>query len=224
VHLNRAVVLLSGGIDSCVTAIVAGQSYELATLHINYGQKTEQRELLSSRLISDFLGAKQRLEVDLSHLKQIGGSSLTSAQMELEHDVPQGIPLSYVPFRNAQLLAVAVSWAEVIGSSYIFIGATREDGSHYPDTTKEFFAEFNKVVEVGTRPQTHIQILTPLINLKKSEVIRQGWELGAPLHLTWSCYHNSISPCGVCLSCVRRLQAFAEAGIRDPIEYADRHP
>jgi 7-cyano-7-deazaguanine synthase len=216
-----AIVLVSGGIDSCVASAWASQSYELAVLHANYGQRTQQRELQASRDIANFFHAQARLEIDLLHLKQIGGTSLIDPHLELPQGEPesQACPTTYVPFRNAQLLAAAVSWAEVIGSNYIFIGVTYEDGAHYPDTTKEFLERFSKVVEAGTKPQTHIEIVAPLINLRKSEVVRLGQELGAPVGLTWSCYQNTVKACGTCLSCVRRLQAFEQAGIKDPIEY-----
>jgi 7-cyano-7-deazaguanine synthase len=215
-----AIVLVSGGIDSCVASAWASQSYELAILHVSYGQRTQQRELQASRDIADFFEARMTLESDLPHLKQIGGTSLIDPLLELPQGEPEsiGVPTTYVPFRNAQLLAVAVSWAEVVGAAKVIIGVTYEDGAHYPDTTKEFLERFNKVVEAGTKPQTHIEIVAPLINLRKSEVIRLGQELGAPLHLTWSCYRNTIKACGTCLSCVRRLQAFEQAGIKDHIE------
>ncbi len=221
---EKAVVLVSGGLDSCVTAAIAAQNYELAFLHMNYGQRTERRELQAFNDIADFYGVKQRLVVDVTHLKKIGGSSLTDASMEvtpanLEN---QEIPTSYVPFRNANILAIATSWAEVIGARKLFIGAVEEDSSGYPDCREEFFQAFNKVIELGTKPDTHITIETPIIHMKKWEIVKKGVELKAPLHLTWSCYQNEDEACGVCDSCALRLRGFQLAGIEDPIPYKVR--
>jgi 7-cyano-7-deazaguanine synthase len=221
---EKAVVLVSGGLDSCVTAAIAAQNYELAFLHMNYGQRTERRELQAFNDIADFYGVKQRLVVDVTHLKKIGGSSLTDASMEvtpadLEN---QEIPTSYVPFRNANILAIATSWAEVIGARKLFIGAVEEDSSGYPDCREEFFQAFNKVIELGTKPDTHITIETPIIHMKKWEIVKKGVELKAPLHLTWSCYQNEDEACGVCDSCALRLRGFQLAGVEDPIPYKVR--
>jgi 7-cyano-7-deazaguanine synthase len=221
-----AIVLVSGGMDSCVTAALANEEYLLAFLHVNYGQRTEARELTAFNDVADFYHADKRLVVSLEHLKVIGGSALTDTSIPVpELPTPNselritGIPITYVPFRNAHLLSIAVSWAEVIGASKIFIGAVEEDSSGYPDCRETFYRAFNKVIETGTKPETRIEIITPLIHMKKSEIVRRGAELGAPLHLTWSCYQNSEKACGRCESCALRLKGFREAGISDPIPY-----
>ncbi|MEW6685802.1 MAG: 7-cyano-7-deazaguanine synthase QueC [Candidatus Edwardsbacteria bacterium] len=214
-----AVVLVSGGLDSCVTAAIAAQKYSLAFLHINYRQRTEKRELKAFHQIADFYKVKHRLIVDANFFSQIGGSSLTDEKIP----VPPArfkkgiIPNTYVPFRNAYLLSVAVSWAEVVGASKIFIGAVEEDSSGYPDCRKKFYQAFNKLIVVGTKPETKISVVTPLIKIKKSKIVQKGLKLKAPLHLTWSCYQNNKVPCGICESCLLRLKGFQEAGVKDPI-------
>lgn len=207
--------------DSCVTAAIAANDYELAFLHVNYGQKTEKRELKAFNDISDFYGVTNRMVVDLKHLSFIGGSSLTDKNIEVSKaDLSnKEIPTSYVPFRNAHILSACVSWAEVINANAVFIGAVWEDSSGYPDCRPEFFTSFEKVVEVGTKPSTKIQIATPIINLTKKDVVLKGLELNAPLDLTWSCYQEEEEACGVCDSCALRLRGFQLAGIEDPIKY-----
>ncbi len=215
-----AIALVSGGMDSCVTAAIAGQDYELAMLHVNYGQKTELRELKAFHDIADFYDVEKRLIVNIDYLKHIGGSSLTDDTMEISTSgLSNEIPSSYVPFRNTHIIAMAVSWAEVIGAEKIFIGAVEEDSSGYPDCTKSYYEAYNKLIEVGTKPSTHIEIITPVIDMKKSEIVRKGMELCAPLHLTWSCYGHSELACGKCDSCLLRLRGFREAGVEDPIGY-----
>ena len=218
---KTAVVLVSGGMDSLVTAAIAGLEHELAFLHLNYGQRTEGRELKAFNDIADYYGVQKRLVVNVEYLSRIGGSSLTDAKMEvskadLEFD---GIPTSYVPFRNANILSIATSWAEVIGAEKIFIGAVEEDSSGYPDCREAFYDVFNRVVEIGTRPETHIRIETPIIHLKKHEIVSKGAELKTPFNLSWSCYQNEDKACGECDSCALRLCGFQLAGIEDPIEY-----
>ncbi|APF18079.1 exsB protein [Caldithrix abyssi DSM 13497] len=221
---DKAVVLVSGGLDSCVTAAIAAEKYEPAFLHLNYGQRTEKRELKAFNDIADYYSVTQRLVVDVSYLKQIGGSSLTDERIEVSKaDLQyQGVPTSYVPFRNANILAIATSWAEVIGATRIFIGAVEEDSSGYPDCREEFYAAFNKVIELGTRPETHIVIETPIIHLKKWQIVKKGLELSAPLDKTWSCYQSEDEACGVCDSCALRLRGFQMAGVDDPIPYRTR--
>lgn len=220
-----AVVLVSGGLDSCVTAAIANSlGYELAFLHLNYGQRTEKRELKAFNDIADFYKVKLRLVVNVEHLKIIGGSSLTDENIPIEKaDLKRrGIPSSYVPFRNANILSIAVSWAEVIGASKIFIGAVEEDSSGYPDCRKEFYKAFNEVIKLGTKAGVEgrpIEIVTPIIDMKKFEIVKKGVELGAPLHLTWSCYQREDKACGICDSCALRLRGFQLAGIDDPIPY-----
>jgi 7-cyano-7-deazaguanine synthase len=226
---RKAVVLLSGGMDSCVcTAIARGRhgAEKVALLHASYGQRTESREAKAFEDIADFYRVTQRLMVRLEHFRAIGGSALTDANIavpenQLEAPEPRGntIPVTYVPFRNAHFLSVAVSWAEAIGAGAIYIGAVAEDSSGYPDCRPEYYRVFQELIRVGTRPETEIEMVTPVIALKKSEIIRKGMELGAPLQLTWSCYQSSEEACGVCDSCLLRLRAFTEAGMLDPIPY-----
>ena len=224
----NAVVLLSGGMDSCVTAAIARESHDLALVHASYGQRTEQRERQAFDEIADFYGVSQRLAVQLDHLAKIGGSALTDTRIavpEAETAAPvpgNAIPSTYVPFRNAHFLAVAVSWAEVIGATAVFIGAVAEDSSGYPDCRPEYYRVFQQLVREGTRPETHIEIVTPVIAMRKWEIVKRGIELGAPLDRTWSCYQFEDAACGACESCRLRLSAFAEAGIGDPIAYRVR--
>ncbi|MBC7931624.1 MAG: 7-cyano-7-deazaguanine synthase QueC [Rubrivivax sp.] len=221
--LGLAVCLVSGGMDSCVTAAIAREENgELAFLHVSYGQLTEARERRAFLEIADFYGVARRLAVSIEHLARIGGSSLTDASIPVaEADLAsREIPTSYVPFRNAHLLATATSWAEVIGASRIYIGAVAEDSSGYPDCRPEFYEAFQRAIDVGTRPSTRIEIRTPVIRMRKAEIIRRGISLGAPLQLTWSCYKAESLACGRCDSCALRLRAFREAGLKDPISYA----
>jgi 7-cyano-7-deazaguanine synthase len=218
---DKAVVLLSGGMDSCVTAAIAREGHGLALVHASYGQRTERRERQAFEAIADFWGVAERLAVRLDHFRQIGGSALTDASIAVPENPPGAseIPPTYVPFRNAHFLSVAVSWAEVIGATSIFIGAVAEDSSGYPDCRPEYYRVFEELVRVGTRPETNIRLVTPVIGMRKSEIIRRGLGLGAPLDLTWSCYQSEDVACGVCDSCRLRLRAFAEAGVPDPIPY-----
>ena len=218
-----AVCLVSGGMDSCVTAAVAREENEgLAFLHVSYGQRTQARERRAFEELADFYKVTRRLVVSLEHLARIGGSSLTDASIPVsEADLSsQAIPTSYVPFRNAHLLSAATSWAEVIKATSVYIGAVAEDSSGYPDCRPEFYEAFQRAIDVGTRPETRVEIRTPVIHLRKSEIVRRGLELGAPLELTWSCYRAEALACGTCDSCALRLRAFREAGVTDPIPYA----
>ncbi len=227
--LRKAVVLLSGGMDSCVSTAIARERHgagNVALLHAGYGQRTQERERRAFEQIADFYVVRERLVVQLDHFRKIGGSALTDTKItvpENELGVPgpggSAIPVTYVPFRNAHFLSVAVSWGEVIGAGAIYIGAVAEDSSGYPDCRPEYYQVFQELIRVGTRPETQIEIVTPVIGLRKSEIIRRGIELGAPLHLTWSCYQNEDLACGACDSCLLRLRAFAEAGAPDPIAY-----
>ena len=216
-----AVVAVSGGLDSCVTAAIANEKYRLALAHINYGQRTEKRELKAFNDIADFYNVEKRIIIDFNHLAKIGGSSLTDSSIEVtKADLEnQEVPSSYVPFRNANILTACVSWAEVIKAEAIYIGAVSEDSSGYPDCRSEFFKAFETVINLGTKPETTIKIETPIINLYKSEIVKRGLELKAPLELTWSCYQSEDAACGVCDSCALRLRGFQQAGINDPIHY-----
>jgi len=226
---RKAVVLLSGGMDSCVCAAIARERHgagNIALLHAGYGQRTERRERRAFDDIAEFYGVRERLVVQLDHFRSIGGSALTDTRIavpenELGAKAPHGnsIPVTYVPFRNAHFLSVAVSWGEAIGARAIYIGAVAEDSSGYPDCRPEYYRVFQELIRVGTRPETQIEMVTPVITLKKSEIIRKGIELRAPLHLTWSCYQSEEAACGACDSCLLRLRAFAEAGVPDPVPY-----
>jgi 7-cyano-7-deazaguanine synthase len=219
-----AVVAVSGGMDSCVTAAIANEKFELAFAHINYGQRTENRELKSFNYIADFYNVNKRLIIDFTHLSTIGGSSLTDRNIEVtKADLAnKEIPSSYVPFRNANILSACTSWAEVLSASTIFIGAVYEDSSGYPDCRPTFFSAFERMIDEGTRPGTKIKIETPIINLSKAEIVKKGIGLNAPLELTWSCYQNEEEACGECDSCALRLRGFQEAGVEDPIPYKIR--
>ena len=223
-HREIAVVAVSGGMDSCVTAAIANENFDLAFAHINYGQLTEKRELKSFNDIADFYGVKKRLVIDHIHLSKIGGSSLTdkNIKVSLADLSNKEIPTSYVPFRNANILSACTSWAEVLEAKAIFIGAVYEDSSGYPDCRPEFYQAFEKVIHAGTKPSTKIRIETPIINLSKAEIVKKGIELKAPIELTWSCYQNEDEACGVCDSCALRLRGFQKAGIEDPIKYKTR--
>jgi len=202
--------------------MAAREADELAFLHVSYGQRTEARERQAFSDIADHYGVAKRLDVSIEHLAKIGGSSLTDENIAVSAaDLDnKEIPTSYVPFRNANMLSIAVSWAEVIGANAIYIGAVAEDSSGYPDCRPEFYASFQKVIETGTKPDTHIEIRTPIIHLTKAEIVLKGVELEAPLNLTWSCYRSNELACGTCDSCALRLRGFARAGEIDPIAYA----
>jgi len=217
-----AIILVSGGMDSCVTAAIANEENDdLAFLHISYGQRTEARERNAFNDIADFYEVEKRLDISIEHLTKIGGSSLTDNTIEVTEAnlKSKDIPTSYVPFRNANMLSVAVSWAEVIGANSIYIGAVAEDSSGYPDCRPEFYDAFQKTIDAGTKPETHIEIRTPIIHLSKAEIVKKGIELGAPLELTWSCYRSEELACRTCDSCALRLRGFEQAGEKDPIPY-----
>ena len=222
---SRAVVLLSGGMDSCVCAALAVREHEAAAVHISYGQRTEQRERESFFRICDALGIRDRLAVRNQAFRMIGGSALTDPSIAVPESRTLGheIPVTYVPFRNAHFLAVAVSWAEVLGAEKVYIGAVEQDSSGYPDCRPAYYEAYNRVIQAGTK-EGSIRVVAPLIAMRKAEIIRLGLELGAPFHLTWSCYSRDDRACGVCDSCVLRLRAFREAGFEDPIPYAETAP
>ena len=211
--------------DSCVTAAIAASRFDVAALHSDYGQRTAARERQAFEAISDELGFEQRLVIDQRYMAAIGGSALTDRQISVPDFDPQTtgsktIPATYVPFRNAHFLAAAISWAEVIGASRVFIGAVEQDSSGYPDCRPEYYKAFQAVSDAGTRPETSIRIETPLIHMSKAEIIRQGLALGAPLELSWSCYQQGETACGRCDSCALRLRAFEIAGTPDPAPYS----
>jgi 7-cyano-7-deazaguanine synthase len=224
VSKDVAVIAMSGGMDSCVTAAIANKDYEMAFIHFNYGQRTEQRELKAFNDLADFYNVKKRLAVDYAHFAKIGGSSLTDKNIKVtKADLSnKDIPSSYVPFRNANILSACTSWAEVLNASALFIGAVYEDSSGYPDCRPEFFKAFEKIIEIGTKPLTKIKIETPVIHFSKAEIVKLGIDLKAPLELTWSCYQDEDNACGICDSCALRLKGFQTAGLEDPINYKVR--
>jgi 7-cyano-7-deazaguanine synthase len=224
---SRAVVLLSGGMDSCVCAALAARDHQSAALHISYGQRTELRERRAFESICDRLGIHDRLLVRNEALRAIGGSALTDSSIAVpeSHGMESAglsgdIPVTYVPFRNAHFLSVAVSWAEVLGAEKVYIGAVEPDSSGYPDCRPAYYRAFNEVIKAGTK-EGNIRVVTPLIAMHKAEIIRLGLELNAPFDLTWSCYQREDRACGVCDSCVLRLRGFREAGAEDPIPYME---
>lgn len=223
---QRAVVCLSGGMDSCVCAVLAARDYDAYALHCSYGQRTEERELRAARGVAEALGFKDFLHLRLDLFRRIGGSALTDSNIDVPDAPPGGegigaeVPVTYVPFRNAHFLSAAVSWAEVLGARTIFIGAVEQDSSGYPDCRPAYYQAFQQLIREGTR-DGDIAVRTPLIHMHKKQIVALGLELAAPLDLTWSCYSGSEAACGLCESCVLRLRAFEQAGVKDPIRYRD---
>jgi 7-cyano-7-deazaguanine synthase len=221
---SRAVVLLSGGMDSCVCAALAVRDHQAAAVHVSYGQRTEERERRAFLGVCDRLAIRDRLMVRNDALRAIGGSALTDPNIAVPESALTGlgneIPVTYVPFRNTHFLSVAVSWAEVLGAEKVYIGAVEQDSSGYPDCRPAYYQAFNQLVKTGTK-DGRIEVVTPLIGLRKSEIVTLGLELGAPFDLTWSCYSRDDRACGVCDSCVLRLRAFQEAGAADPVPYCE---
>lgn len=216
-----AVVCLSGGMDSTVTAAIAAGEAELALLHVAYGQRTAARERQAFDEIADFYGvpACRRLVAEIGYLARIGGSSLTDREMPVPRRGGAGVPTTYVPFRNTHVLSIAVSWAEVLGAGRVYLGAVEEDRSGYPDCRRVYFEAAQRLVDLGTRPDTCIRIVTPVIGMSKADIVRKGVALGAPLHLTWSCYRRTDEACGECESCRLRREAFEQAGETDPVPH-----
>jgi len=220
----RAVVCLSGGMDSCVCAALAAQDYEVYAIHFSYGQRTEARELRSAQEVARLVGVRELLHLKIDLFRRIGGSALTDHTIAVplaadEAAIGSEVPVTYVPFRNAHFLSAAVSWAEVLGGKTVFIGAVEQDSSGYPDCRPGYYDAFNQLIKMGTK-DGQIRVITPLIAMRKSEIVRLGVELGAPFHVSWSCYSGETEACGECESCVLRLRAFREAGAADPIPYA----
>jgi 7-cyano-7-deazaguanine synthase len=219
---NLAVVLLSGGLDSCVTMAIAREKHNVALLHVGYAQRTQTREYNSFRSIARYYKVPETrtLAIELDFFRKIGGSSLTDPDIPVDKDNTNAdMPTSYVPFRNTHLLSIAVSWAEVIKADKVYIGAVQQDSPDYPDCRAEYYEAYNRLVDVGTKPSTDIKVVTPLLNMSKSEIVKKGIELAAPLQLTWSCYERSDKACGCCQSCLLRMKAFEEAGVKDKIHY-----
>jgi 7-cyano-7-deazaguanine synthase len=195
--------------------------HEAAFLHLDYGQRTEERERRAFAALADHYRVRRRLLARVDPLGAIGGSSLTDPSRPLTDGTPSGsaIPATYVPFRNTHFLAVAVSWGEVLGARWIYYGAVQEDSSGYPDCRESYVEAFNRLLREGTRPETRLEVRAPLLHLRKSEIVREGIRRSAPFHLTWSCYTESEIACGECESCRLRRKGFREAGARDPIAY-----
>ncbi|WP_263383246.1 7-cyano-7-deazaguanine synthase QueC [Granulicella arctica] len=223
----KAVVCLSGGLDSCVCAALAARDFDTYALHFSYGQRTEARELKSAEDVSRLVGVRELMPLKIDLFRRIGGSALTDAAIDVpdapadEEAIGGEVPVTYVPFRNAHFLSAAVSWAEVLGAKTIFIGAVEQDSSGYPDCRPAYYEAFNRLIEQGTK-EGDIRVVTPLIQMRKSEIVRLGVELGAPFHVSWSCYSGEREACGRCESCVLRLRAFEQAGMVDPIPYASK--
>jgi 7-cyano-7-deazaguanine synthase len=221
----RAVVSLSGGMDSCVCAALAARDYDVYAIHFSYGQRTEPRELRSAQAVADIVGARELMHLKIDLFRKIGGSALTDHTIDVpdapanDEAIGSEVPVTYVPFRNAHFLSAAVSWAEVLGAKTVFIGAVEQDSSGYPDCRPAYYEAFNQLIRMGTK-EGDIRIETPLIRMRKSEIVGLGVELGAPFHVSWSCYSGETEACGVCESCVLRLRAFREAGAVDPVPYA----
>jgi 7-cyano-7-deazaguanine synthase len=221
---TKAVVSLSGGMDSCVCAALAARDHDAYAIHFSYGQRTEAKELSSAQAVANELGFRDFLHLKIDLFRRIGGSALTDASIAVPEVSKNGqigteIPVTYVPFRNAHFLSAAVSWAEVLGAKKIFIGAVEQDSAGYPDCRPAYYEAFQQLICTGTK-DGDIEVSTPLIHMRKKEIVALGLELGAPLDLTWSCYSGEEFACGVCESCVLRLRAFAEAGSEDRIPYA----
>ena len=222
---KRAVILVSGGMDSATAAYEAMErGYKPYFLHTSYGQQTETKEYECAKALAEEVGAADFLHIETEHLAAIGASSLTDEEIDVEEaDLDSDeIPASYVPFRNANLLSMAVSYAEANDCSAVFIGAHSEDFSGYPDCRPEFFEAFQQVVDVGTKPETEISVEAPFVELSKTDIAERGLELDIPYEHTWSCYREEAPACGTCDACAFRLQAFQNLGERDPIEYAER--
>src|SRR5882757_8130313 len=221
----RAVVCLSGGMDSCVCAALAARDYEVYAIHFSYGQRTEMRELRSAQEITRLTGVRELMHLKIDLFRKIGGSALTDMGIGVpdapaeEATIGSEVPVTYVPFRNAHFLSAAVSWAEVLGARTVLIGAVEQDSSGYPDCRPAYYEAFNQLIRMGTK-DGDIRVETPLISMRKNEIVALGVELGAPFHVSWSCYSGETEACGVCESCVLRLRAFREAGTVDPIPYA----
>lgn len=224
VQKPKGIVLVSGGMDSLVLAAFASRESETALLHVNYGQRTEEKELACFHAIADHLAVRERLVADITHLSVVGGSALTDRSIPVPDADPgrSGVPATYVPFRNAHLVCIAVSWAEVIGARNIYIGAIWADSSGYPDCRPEFYKAMNEAIRLGTKDGSGIAVRAPFVNLLKKDIVLMGKSMGVPFESSWSCYASGVRACGRCDSCVLRRRAFAEAGVPDPIPYAER--
>jgi 7-cyano-7-deazaguanine synthase len=220
----KAVCLLSGGMDSATLAYVAkSRGYDILALHINYGQRTERKERACAKSIAKLLHAETFIEISLDYFSMFGASSLTDQRITVENFDParEHIPNTYVPFRNANLLSIATSFAESREADAIFIGVQSLDYSGYPDCRSQFIEAFQKVIDLGTKDTTKITLFAPFIGMTKTDILRKGLELDVPYEQTWSCYRNEVNACGTCGSCHFRREAFAAVGRQDPIKYED---
>ena len=217
-----AVCIISGGMDSALSAKIAqNEGYEIIALHFNYGQRTEHKEVECFRKVADSVDAVERYEIDLPFFEQIGASALTDKSIDIPTGgLEEGVPVTYVPFRNGIFLSIASAVAEKHGAEALFIGVVEEDSSGYPDCRERYIEQMQKAINLGTKDETNISIKMPLVALKKSQIVQKALELGVPLEHTWSCYKEEVSACGVCDSCRLRLNGFKEAGSVDPIAYA----
>lgn len=219
--MKKALCIMSGGMDSTLVAyIMRSRGYEIIALHFNYGQRTVAKELEAYRAVCTDLEVSEKYEIDLDFFKTIGASALTDHSIDVPTGrVEAGVPITYVPFRNGIFLSIATAIAEKEGCEVIAIGVVEEDSSGYPDCRDTFIRSFEHTANLGTKETTNIIIEMPLVHLQKSQIVQEALKLGAPLHLTWSCYQNENKACGVCDSCRLRLRGFERAGVNDPIEY-----
>jgi 7-cyano-7-deazaguanine synthase len=219
---KKAVCIMSGGMDSTLAAyILASQGYSIVAVHFNYHQRTQQKELQCFKSIAEALGAAQTYEIDLDFFEQIGASALTDHAIEVPTGgLEEGVPVTYVPFRNGIFLSIAAAIAEKEGASVIGIGVVEEDSSGYPDCREAYIEAMQRAINLGTKEHTNIEIAMPLVHMKKEQIVTEALRYDVPLELTWSCYQNEEKACGVCDSCRLRLKGFSLAGCEDPIAYA----
>jgi 7-cyano-7-deazaguanine synthase len=218
---KKAVCVLSGGMDSTLASYIAKkEGYEIIAVHFNYGQRTEHKELEAFRNICIELNIKDKYEINIPFFTQIGASALTDTSIEIPTGgIEDGIPVTYVPFRNGIFLSIATAIAEKHEAQALFIGVVQEDSSGYPDCTDTFINKMESAMNQGTRDETKLEIITPLVHMTKEEIVKKSLVLGVPLKYTWSCYANEEKACGVCDSCRLRLNGFKLAGVKDEVEY-----
>ena len=218
---RKAICILSGGMDSSLASYMAkNDGYEIIAVHFNYGQRTQDRELKAFRDICDDLEILEKYEIDIPFFTQIGASALTDKTIDVPTGgVEAGVPITYVPFRNGIFLSITAAIAEKEGATAMYIGVVQEDSSGYPDCTDEFIADMKKAINQGTKKDTHIDILTPLVHLSKAQIVQEAMKLNVPLEHTWSCYKEEDEACGICDSCRLRLNGFKLANQIDPIKY-----
>jgi len=219
---KRCVCIISGGMDSALSAKIAqNEGYEIIAVHFNYGQRTEHKEVECFRKVATSVNARECYEIDLPFFEQIGASALTDKSIEVPTGgLEEGVPVTYVPFRNGIFLSIAAAVAEKHGAEALFIGVVEEDSSGYPDCREHYIEQMQQAINLGTKKETQLEIKMPLVLLKKSQIVQKSLELGVPLEYTWSCYKEEEKACGVCDSCRLRLKGFEEVGAVDPIVYA----